>query len=335
MAMTATPVLAVDAGGTWMRSAVVSGGRLFGAMKRDSPNFIRNRLPLEDLQEAFLDEIRTTVLHYRERHFRFSSIAIAFPGPVRGGSVYGAPTLWGPMNSPYPLIRRLRGRLGGTGIRQIAVINDMTAMGWRYVSRRMKDFCIITVSSGIGSKIFWNGEAMLGSSAMGGEIGHWFCGDRYGNLVCDCGERGHLGAVSSGRGIAKLAASMLQSGGGEASAPEEQIESLDVIEGVLRGDRFWNNVLEESVKPLASAIRLIALSTGLSLFIVVGGFASSLGRAYTKALSNAVLDDKFMRTFNYSGRGIRIVIGESSDYQALRGLWNYLNSGNAEVYRLS
>ena len=53
-----------------------------------------------------------------------------------------------------------------------ATLNDLSAAGYAYVGRGCGDFCVVTVGSGIGNKVFVDGRPLVGPGGRGGEIGH-------------------------------------------------------------------------------------------------------------------------------------------------------------------
>jgi glucokinase len=319
--------LAVDVGGTWLRSAVIDGGKLILPLKKEAPGFRFNSEPLGGLQELFLREMSSLVGSYAEKGFRISKLALAFPGPMKGGYVYGAATLWGEMSIPYPLLSELKTTLREKGVTEVFAVNDVTAMGWSYVTDENRTFCIITVSSGIGNKVFQNGQVLTGERAIGGEIGHWYCGDAYREFVCDCGGRGHLGGVSSGRGVEKIAEKLKERFTGISEmASLRQITATDIVEGLKKGDAFAQETLSISVVPLANAMSLINLATGVDRFIMVGGFALGCGDEYLRALTKSLDRQQFRGHFTENGDGIRLTLGADNDFQALTGLGRMVES---------
>jgi predicted NBD/HSP70 family sugar kinase len=319
--------LAVDVGGTWLRSAVIQGDKLILPLKKEAPGFRFHSMPLIGLQELFLGEISSLVESYAEKGFRISKVALAFPGPMKGGLVYSAPTLWGEMSVPYPLLSGLKKKLRDRGITEVFAVNDVTAMGWSYVTDKNRTFCIITVSSGIGNKIFLNGQVLTGERAIGGEIGHWYCGDVYRDFICDCGGRGHLGGVSSGRGIEKIAEKLKERFAGSSPiASLKQITATDIIDGLKKGDALAQEALSISVVPLANAISLINLATGVDRFIIAGGFALGCGDRYVKELNKSLEWQQFRGQFTENGAGIAVILGADNDFNALKGLARMMES---------
>ena len=66
---------------------------------------------------------------------------------------------------------------------------------------------LFTVSSGIGSKMFdrKSSQGVIDHLPYAGEIGHIVINDDAHAPVCDCGAKGHLQAIASGRGIERAA----------------------------------------------------------------------------------------------------------------------------------
>lgn len=78
---------------------------------------------------------------------------------------------------------------------------NSAALGEQYAGegKGCTDFIYITVSTGIGCGIIINGKLLLGTHGWSGEIGHIRVTDR--DIICTCGNKGCLQAISSGKGI--------------------------------------------------------------------------------------------------------------------------------------
>ena len=90
----------------------------------------------------------------------------------------------GAIGAPVPLHGELRELWPEASI---VLMNDVTAAGYRYLRDPDENLCVITVSSGIGHKVFIDGKPALGPSGRGGEIGHWRMDDSPGSPRCECG----------------------------------------------------------------------------------------------------------------------------------------------------
>lgn len=285
-------VLVMEVGGTNLRAAVFDpvARTLTDRAHASSPNYL-NANGGGDLQGELVERLRrlgADVL--RGRHA--DVVAVAYPGPVdRHGNVLATPTVLGDlMASPYPL-RRVCARLWPDAA--VFVMNDMTATGYRYVHRGLRDFCVITIGSGVGHKVFIDGEPLIGSGGRGGEIGHLRVDADPNAVRCDCGGIGHLGGIASGRGSVRVlrrlaerdptgfGASLL---GGAAAKPSE-IDTHAVADAFRRGDQWVRSGIEMPVAHLGHALAAIHLAVGVEHFVLVGGFAFAMGEQYRRMLA--------------------------------------------------
>ena len=180
------------------------------------------------------------------------------------------------------------------------VLNDMTAAGYRYVSQGLQDFCLLTVSSGIGHKVFLHGSPVTGLGGRGGEIGHLRVNHTDRALRCDCGLRGHLGAVASGRGVLndalqlarrcpeEFARSMLSrpTDGGNPS-----FDTAALATAFRAGDEWVSRIIDRAAAYLGHALAAIHTTIGIERFVIVGGFAFALGDEFRRRLAFAASQD--------------------------------------------
>lgn len=229
------------------------------------------------------------------------AIGIAFPGPVDAdGMVAQAPTLWGSaLAQPLDLARAFGERVAGCPVH---VANDLTAAGYRYREPE-SDFCIVTVSSGVGNKVFLGGRPALGPNHRGGEMGHWRVDLASDAAPCDCGGRGHLGALASGRAVGGHARSVAENEPDllrasslrehdflpDSQAHEAGVSDLHraIASAYQRGDGFAGAVVAKGARPMGQALALLHLGLGLERFIIMGGWAQALGRRYLEDLAAA------------------------------------------------
>src|SRR5262249_43283408 len=119
------------------------------------------------------------------------------------GNLLAAPTIWGEGSEKEIPLRRKLNALWPSA--RVVVLNDVSAAGYWYVRDPRECFCVVTVSSGIGNKIFLGGLPVVGRRGRGGEIGHLRVDFSDEAPKCDCGGWGHLGSIASGRGTLALA----------------------------------------------------------------------------------------------------------------------------------
>ena len=244
-----------DFGGTKMRGAVVaiqkSNWSVLHQLYRPTSNYlfvpnISAMKRLDDLLDFLVDYAGSARIR-----FGAQALIAALPGPIQGaGTVLALATILGPDSQslcPIDLSAKIASRLPDIPIK---LINDVTAAGYRFVSEG-GDFAIFTLGSGIGLKIFLNGKPCVGPHGLGGELAHMVFDRSLDAPLCDCGERGHLGALASGRAWRRIITSTLESG-------------------------HMPNLLNFT-EPLARAVAMLHFSLGLERFIFAGGLVEELG----------------------------------------------------------
>ena len=288
--------VAVDLGGTNLRCGIVAPTDEVVAYERT---------PLDDgpatRSAAIWDRIVGTIVQFVAKHAealsRTAPIAVAFPGPVLDDRVAGqAPTVAGAARVP-DIVGELRGRTA----RDVVMLNDVSAAAWYFERRVTADrFAVVTVSSGIGFKIFdrHSTRGVLDDTSYAGEIGHLIVDPSRDALICDCGGSGHLGAIASGRGFERHARREAQRDAAafRASACAVRyrataatlINEVHLAPAIAEGDEWALGLLRTSVNPLAEVLRTLTIGCGLQHVVIMGGFAQRIGPAYERALTSAL-----------------------------------------------
>lgn len=253
----------------------------------------------------------------------FSAVSIAFPGPIDSdGKIVAAPGIWGSNpNGSIDITTKLSSLWSNT---PVYVANDLTAAGYRYLRSDTDTFCLVTVSTGIGNKVFINGQPQLGRSGTGGEIGHLRVFFEDDAPLCDCGERGHLQAISSGRGALNHIKGVAvdqphffqKSSLYEMCCNPQELSNVDVCIAFREGDQFTVNVIEESIKPLARVLAALHMSLGLDRFIIIGGFAFALGEKYLSSLARTAQESCWNNHLNWDDM---LQFGADDDLSGLIG----------------
>src|SRR5207248_1865510 len=155
--------LVFDIGGTRTRAGLFNArtSTLVRSVTAATPNHL-------DFPESSFEQLSEQLLALMHRlgtelvdHRAVSEIGVAFAGPIGpAGDVLAAPTIWGTrLASPYRLGKDVARHWPNARVR---ILNDVTAAGYRYLRSAEEDFCVVTVSSGIGNKVFAGGRALVG-----------------------------------------------------------------------------------------------------------------------------------------------------------------------------
>lgn len=250
-------IASFDIGGTNLRAATVQidgrEARILDQTRRATPSHL---LAPDMSAAARLDDVLDFISSYAQAardRAGADAVAAAFPGPVdQHGRIVALPTLWGTGGQalcPIDLAEMLRARLPGM---QVRVCNDVSAAGYRFAAE-FPDFALFTLGSGVGLKVFVDGQPQVGPHGQGGELTHMVF-DRSENApLCDCGGRGHLGALSSGRAW-------------QRRVREGTTDLLDFAE------------------PLARSVAMLHFALGLERFFFAGGLAEALGEPLRQAI---------------------------------------------------
>jgi C7-cyclitol 7-kinase len=290
--------VAVDLGGTFLRCAIATGqGHVTDVVSRRIDRDPK-RHNSEEIWSRLFDAIEEYAGGTHAGLSREDPIAFAFPGPiVDHARIIGAPTVAGKNTAMPDVVNELHERTG----RAVYLLNDLSAAAWYYLDAVPDNrFMVVTVSSGIGSKLVDRAhpDRVLDGRAGAGEIGHIVVDSRPEAPVCDCGGRGHLGAISSGRGTEDLARRMSRLDSAafaqsrcvtEFGATNDDLTNeAHLVPAALAGDVWAWSVIRKAQEPLALVLATAIVAASLDRVLVIGGFAATLGERYIRSLCDAV-----------------------------------------------
>jgi len=313
------PVIAVDLGGTSIRTALVRDGTIHGRVRRETP---AAEGP-ERVIAAIAGEIER-VLRAEGVHPRMDGavLAVASPGPLNAamGIVYRAPNLLGWHDVPLGALLEER-----TGL-PISLLKDANAaalaehrMG---AGRGAGTMIYVTLSTGIGGGLILNGELFEGPDGTAGEIGHVTI-DEYGP-ICNCGNRGCVETKASGTAIARRAAALIASGTLRVEGTRAP-SAAQVIAAAQAGNAAAAALLGDAGRSVG-----LALVGVIHLFnpavIVLGGGLIHAG-ALLLAPIQAAID---RHAISAPRRRVRIALTALGDDAGLWGAAIHANSGRAD-----
>ena len=277
----------IDIGGTHIRCAASdANAALLNVQKKTLASFNCGRSSGRIWKEI-IDTIAGYESSVREMIPKEAPLVISFPGPVAYPSrILNAPTLVG-SDTALPDLRLEISKLTG---RTTCLINDISAAAW-HLGRIVEDnrFLTVMVSSGIGSKIFdrRHPDGVLDNVPFAGEIGHMKIDLSPDAMLCDCGGKGHLGAIASGRGVERVAGMLAKREHArfEQSACVTQFHgSADtltneehIVPAARMQDAWALEIIRSCTRPLAAALLLITASAGLERIGVIGRSTSRGG----------------------------------------------------------
>jgi glucokinase len=271
-------VLGVDLGGTkFAVGAMTSDGTREFAFSSAPTRAEKDADDVVDRIAALAKQvIEQTLKETGAKRSDFIGAGIGAPGPLRrsDGIVVVAPNLgW----HDYPLRDRLADRIGMT----TTLDNDANCatLGetWIGAARGAKNVVGITIGTGIGGGLVFDGKLHHGSSDVAGEIGHTTIETE--GRRCKCGNYGCLEAYASGPAIAERAREALERGS-ESSLPQlagsvEAITAQHVYDAARRGDPLAREVVRDTARYLGAGIANLLNLFNPDVVVLAGGVTAA------------------------------------------------------------
>lgn len=224
------------------------------------------------------------------------------------GCIENAPNM--PWKGVIPIAAMLRDSIGLA----VALGNDahVTALGERAygVAHGMDNFIVVTlVGSGLGSCVFSNGLAHLGSDGFAGEFGHTCIED--GGRQCSCGRKGCLEEYVSTRGILQTVRELLEANNAPSKMRQKTDLTLDdIAECADEGDAIAIEAWRRSGEILGIALANYASIINPEAIILTGELTMYCKRMW------AVMEETFMReVFGNIRDKVKIVISTIDDHE--------------------
>ena len=275
--------LAVDLGGTNLRSAVVdAAGTILYETQR--PTYADQGV------DSVIDRIALAIREAADHSSvgPDAPVGVAAPGPLdpRAGVIYFAPNLPGFHNVP------LRQRLEELTGRRVHLGNDANAAALgEYifgVGKGLRNLIFVGIGTGVGGGVISEGRLIDGFRGMGGELGHIsvdLSGPR-----CTCGSSGCIESFCSAWAITREADLLISSGRGAAiaaAAGEQPAGPRAVGTAAHNGDPAALALLRRAGTALGAG-----LANFINIFnpeiIVIGGGVAEIGEPLLEPARRAI-----------------------------------------------
>jgi glucokinase len=174
----------------------------------------------------------------------------------------------------------------------VVITNDANAAAMGEMifggAKKMKDFIVLTLGTGLGSGIVVNGEVVYGHTGFAGELGHTIIVP--GGRDCGCGRHGCLEAYASASGLVRTVLYLLSEMREESSlrniTPSE-LSAKRIAEAALQKDPVALEAMDFTSERLAfGIINSIVFSSPEAVFLF-GGLAQA-GEILFKAVRKYV-----------------------------------------------
>jgi glucokinase len=263
-------VAGIDIGGT---------NTVFGLVDKTGNIIADNSLKTTDYPEiknfvsALTSEIN--ILMKGKPNLKLAGIGIGAPNAnYHKGTIELAPNLaW---KGIVPLAEYIRKMIDVP----VKVTNDANAAAMGEMifggAKKMKNFIVLTLGTGLGSGIVINGEVVYGHTGFAGELGHTIVVP--GGRDCGCGHQGCYETYASASGLVRTVLYMLSEMREESSLraiPPAELTAKKITEAVAKKDPIAVEALDYTAEILAFGIvNAITFSSPEAVFLF-GGLAQA------------------------------------------------------------
>ena len=265
--------IAVDLGGTNLRVAAVSDS---GVILEHVSLATRP----EQGRDAVIGEMAAAVRDLSAKQpqgRKLAGIGIGVPGIIyrETGLLRKSPNLPGWEN--YPVRDEIERRVGT----HVYLENDANAAAigekWLGCGRDVESLCMLTVGTGVGGGLIFDGEIWHGFLGFGAELGHVVVAEN--GVACPCGGLGCLETESSATAVARKANEALAAKRApalaEAVAMGAEVTSKLVYDVAKTGDPVCLEIFRSQGYYLGIAIAGFVNSLNLPLYVIGGGGAAA------------------------------------------------------------
>ncbi|MBQ4563095.1 MAG: ROK family glucokinase [Lachnospiraceae bacterium] len=263
--------IGIDVGGTTVKLGIFTeDGTLLE--KWEIPTRIENggKNILPDIADAVLEKLREKDIPAEE----ILGAGIGVPGAMMpDGQVAMCVNLgWRDLNPARELEKLLKGiPVKGGNDANVAALGEY----WQGGGKGYNSVAMATLGTGVGCGIILNGEVMVGSKGMGGELGH-FPVNRQETERCNCGGYGCLELYSSATGLVRLAKRHMAASD-EASVLREKdtLTAKDVLDAAKAGDCLADSVVDEAMDYLALGLTYVSYTVDPEVYVIGGGVSKA------------------------------------------------------------
>jgi glucokinase len=227
----------------------------------------------KDIIEDSADFIKEKMKEYGLENKDVVGVGVGIPGPVKeNGEVLEIVNIGlGHFNLEEEMNRLTGLKIKAGNDANVAALGEQ----WQGSGKDFDNLVLVTLGTGVGGGIIYNGSIIPGSNGAAGEIGHMFV-NREETDSCNCGKKGCMEQYASATGIVRLAKKLLKaSEEPSAMRQEEELTSKAVFDCAKAGDNLAMKVVDEACYYLGVALANLAQVIDPEAFIIGGGVSKA------------------------------------------------------------
>lgn len=260
----------VDIGGTSVKVGLFgTEGRLIEKWDFSTRRTDNGKDIIEDSANFILEKMKEHGLEKKD----VVGVGVDIPGPVKdNGEVLEIVNIGlGHFNIEEEMNRLTGLRIKAGNDANVAALGEQ----WQGSGKDFNNLVLVTLGTGVGGGIIYNGSIIAGSNGAAGEIGHMLV-NRDETEACNCGKKGCMEQYASATGIVRLAKLALKNSE-EASAlrQADKITAKAVFDCAKEGDALSMRVVDEACYYLGVALSNVAQVFDPEAFIIGGGVSGA------------------------------------------------------------
>lgn len=206
-----------------------------------------------------------------------------------------------PPNIPHWRNFPIRDALSKAYGRRVVFANDANAAAygefWIGSGKDHKSLAMLTLGTGVGGGIIYDGVSIDGMFSHGSECGHMLIDHAETARMCPCGRRGHLEAYCSATSLVKRCEEALAAGKTSSLTKHleagQELTSLLMFQQAEGGDQLCRDLILETAYYLGAGITSIVHCVDPGLVVLggavnFGGHAHPLGREFLELVRSEV-----------------------------------------------
>lgn len=197
----------------------------------------------------------------------FEGMGISVPGrfdPVTQHIVFAPNLHWPEFDLRGPLEKATGLRVDLENAANACVLAEI----WFGHAEKVRDVVVVTVSEGVGTGIFANGQLVKGRSGMAGEFGHVPLDPN--GPKCTCGSRGCWEVYASNRAALRYYQ--------ESISSQDGLTFHDLLSLADGGDALALKALEQMAHAIGSGLRMVVAGLAPEEIVMVGEFTRQWSR---------------------------------------------------------
>ena len=258
----APDVIGLDLGGTFLKAARVApdgtiGRRLREPVSGDSA---------DDLLSQLARAVRTL-----EEDGPVPAVGLGIPGIIerKDGCARGVPNL--PAIEGLPVGAELEARCG----RRAFAANDANAAAlaesWLGAGRDVESMLLVTLGTGVGGGLLFDGAVFTGLAGYAGEIGHIQVEPN--GVRCGCDSWGCIETIAGAGGWVRRAEAALA--GRTSALAGRTLDPAVIVDAARQGDAVALEVLDGTARALGAGIAAVLNLLNLERVVIGGGVAAA------------------------------------------------------------